>query len=105
MYNYLQNVKTNVSNAKSQRILKIKIILIFHSITPILSRIEANATLQHGCHVVSYHIHLYSTIFISYIFLIIRLASDVISQCILLFPIKSFTYPALQYHDCPVLYA
>ncbi len=51
--------------AKSQQILKIKIILIFHSITPILSRIEVNATLQHGCHVVFYHILLYSTIFIS----------------------------------------
>ena len=31
-------------------------ILIFHSITPILSRIEVNTTLQHDCHVILYQV-------------------------------------------------
>ncbi len=72
MYGYLQNVKTNVSNAKRNKpkvsnsireMLFLRFFLFFIGITPILKEMRGQPTLQHDCSsLVFYHILSFVTI-------------------------------------------
>ena len=85
---------------KGHNILKIK--MIFHRHHPHSIKMRGQPTLQHGCHVVFYHIFLCSTIFYFLcVFPITRRTSEVFSQWMLLLPVTSFMNPSLRYMKYP----